>query len=75
MSGFQSKKMLSDSRDPALPFQEYAVFGNLLEYAEALLDATEAIDEGRSTPQQNLIWLQALSEMWVRQSRSEVSTH
>ena len=65
MSGFQSKKMLSDSRDPALPFQEYA---------EALLDATEAIDEGRSTPQQNLIWLQALSEMWVRQSRSEVST-
>jgi len=66
MSGFQSKKMLSDSRDPALPFQEYA---------EALLDATEAIDEGRSTPQQNLIWLQALSEMWVRQSRSEVSTH
>ena len=66
MSGFQSKKMLSDSRDPALPFQEYA---------EALLDATVAIDEGRSTPQQNLIWLQALSEMWVRQSRSEVSTH
>jgi len=66
MSGFQSKKMLSNSRDPALPFQEYA---------EALLDATEAIDEGRSTPQQNLIWLQALSEMWVRQSRSEVSTH
>ena len=66
MSGFQSKKMLSDSRDPALPFQEYA---------EALLDATEAMDEGRSTPQQNLIWLQALSEMWVRQSRSEVSTH
>ena len=66
MSGFQSKKMLSDSRDPALPFQGYV---------EALLDATEAIDEGRSTPQQNLIWLQALSEMWVRQSRSEVSTH
>ena len=66
MSGFQSKKLLSNSRDPALPFQEYA---------EALLDATEAIDEGRSTPQQNLIWLQALSEMWVRQSRSEVSTH
>ena len=66
MSGFQSKKMLSDSRDPALPFQEYA---------EALLDATEAIDEGRSTPQQNLIWLQALSEMWVRESREEVSTY
>ena len=66
MSGFQSKKMLSNSRDPALPFQEYA---------EALLDATESIEEGRSTPQQNLIWLQALSEMWVRQSRSEVSTH
>jgi hypothetical protein len=66
MSGFQSKKMLSDSRDQALPFQEYA---------EALLDATLAIDQGTSTPQQNLIWLQALSEMWVRQSRSEVSTY
>jgi hypothetical protein len=66
MSGFQSKKMLSDSRDPALPFQEYA---------EALLDATLAIDQGTSTPQQNLIWLQALSEMWVRQSREEVSTY
>ena len=66
MSGFQSKKMLSDSRDPALPFQEYA---------EALLDATLAIDQGTSTPQQNLIWLQALSEMWVRESREEVSTY
>ena len=66
MSGFQSKKMLSDSRDPALPFQEYA---------EALLDATLAIDQGTSTPQQNLIWLQGLAAMWVRQSRSEVSTH
>jgi hypothetical protein len=68
MSGFQSKKMLSDSRDPALPFQEYA---------NALFEATVAIDERNSlkpTPQQNLIWLQALSEMWVRQSRSEVST-
>jgi hypothetical protein len=40
-----------------------------------LLDATLAIDQGNATPQQNLIWLQALSEMWVRQSRSEVSTH
>ena len=66
MSGFQSKKMLSDSRDPALPFQEYV---------DALREATLAIDQGTPTPQQNLIWLQALSEMWVRQSRSEVSTH
>lgn len=66
MSGFQSKRMMAQSRDPELPIQEYA---------EALLDATLALDRGDSTPQQNLIWLQALSEMWVRQSRSEVSTH
>ena len=50
MSGFQSKKMLSDSRDPALPFQEYV---------DALLEATLAIDQGTPTPQQNLIRLQA----------------
>jgi hypothetical protein len=66
MTGFQSKKMMARSRDPGEPIQEYA---------EALLDATLAIDQGNATPQQNLIWLQALSEMWVRQSRSEVSTH
>lgn len=66
MSGFQSKRMMAQSRDLELPFQEYA---------EALLEATVAIDRGDPTPQQNLIWLQALSEMWVRQSRSEVSTH
>ncbi len=66
MSGFQSKRMMAQSRDSELPIQEYA---------EALLDATLALDRGDSTPQQNLIWLQALSEMWVRQSRSEVSTH
>ena len=66
MSGFQSKRMMAQSRDSELPIQEYA---------EALLDATLALDRGDSTPQQNLIWLQALSEMWVRQSMSEVSTH
>jgi hypothetical protein len=68
MSGFQSKKMLSASRDSKLPIEEYA---------NALFEATVALDERNSlkpTPQQNLIWLQALSEMWVRQSRNEVST-
>ncbi len=70
MSGFQSKRIMAQSRDGGfdweLPFQEYA---------EALLEASVAIDRGEPTPQQNLIWLQSLSEMWVRQSRSEVSTH
>lgn len=66
MSGFQSKRMSAASRDPGLVIQDYA---------EALFVATQAIDSGNSTPQQNLIWLQALSETWVRQSRSEVSTH
>jgi hypothetical protein len=37
-------------------------------YMEALADATEALENGTSTPSQNLIWLQALSEMWVRES-------
>ena len=66
MSGFQSKRMSAASRDPEFPFQDYA---------EALFVATLAIDSGNSTPQQNLIWLQALSEMWVRQSMDDVSTH
>ena len=68
MSGFQSKRMMAASRESELPIEEYA---------RALFDATVALDDSNTlipTPQQNLIWLQALSEMWVRQSRSEVST-
>ncbi len=65
MSGFQSKRMMAASRESELPIEEYA---------SALFDATVALDEGTATPAQSLIWLQALSEMWVRQSREEVST-
>ncbi len=66
MSGFQSKRMMAASRSDGADA--------IHEYASALLDATVALDEGTATPAQNLIWLQALSEMWVRQSREEVST-
>lgn len=65
MSGFQSKRMMAASRDPVSIIEDYA---------NALFDATVALEEGTATPQQSLIWLQALSEMWVRQSREEVST-
>jgi hypothetical protein len=40
----------------------------LTPYMTALADATEALENGTSTPTQNLIWLQALSEMWARES-------
>ncbi len=40
----------------------------LTPYMMALADATEAIDNGTATQAQNLIWLQALSEMWARES-------
>jgi len=71
MSGFQSKRMMAASRESE--FSELPIE----EYARALFDATLALDDSNTltpTPQQNLIWLQALSEMWVRQSREEVST-
>lgn len=69
MTGFQSKRMMTASRESELPIEEYA---------SALFDATVALDDSNTltpTPQQNLIWLQALSEMWVRESREEVSTY
>lgn len=56
MSGYQSKKLMANSRDSEPVYKEYL---------DALAEATDAVENGTPTPEQSLIWLQGQVNAWV----------